>query len=261
MKHIGHFETLVNRFDDAGRLRRRRCIARASCIASTATCFRALPRARRGATVEQRRHEGGRMNLDRLHACSSRAPPAASAPRSRDGSQPRAPRCCLTDLSAGAARAARGELRSGAPGPTSRRSPRTSRRSEGRDALVAARTRGRRQRADQRRRRQSVRAPRPSKAAARSAAALSINAVAPMLLCHALLPVLGRPRAAHIVNVGSTFGSIGFPGLRRVLGEQVRRARLLGSPAARARRQPHPRALRRAARDAHRACARIGSAR
>jgi short-subunit dehydrogenase len=42
--------------------------------------------------------------------------------------------------------------------------------------------------------------------------ALSINAVAPVLLCHALLPVLlERPRA-HIVNVGSTFGSIGFPG-------------------------------------------------
>jgi short-subunit dehydrogenase len=44
------------------------------------------------------------------------------------------------------------------------------------------------------------------------ALALSINAVAPVLLCHALLPVLlARPRA-RIVNVGSTFGSIGFPG-------------------------------------------------
>jgi short-subunit dehydrogenase len=42
--------------------------------------------------------------------------------------------------------------------------------------------------------------------------AFSINAVAPVLLCHALLPVLlERPRA-HIVNIGSTFGSIGFPG-------------------------------------------------
>jgi short-subunit dehydrogenase len=42
--------------------------------------------------------------------------------------------------------------------------------------------------------------------------AFSINTVAPVLLCHALLPVLlERPRA-HIVNVGSTFGSIGFPG-------------------------------------------------
>jgi short-subunit dehydrogenase len=44
------------------------------------------------------------------------------------------------------------------------------------------------------------------------AQAFSINAVAPLLLCHALLPVLlERPRA-HIVNVGSTFGTIGFPG-------------------------------------------------
>jgi short-subunit dehydrogenase len=44
------------------------------------------------------------------------------------------------------------------------------------------------------------------------AQAMSINALAPLLLCHALLPILlERPRA-HIVNVGSTFGSIGFPG-------------------------------------------------
>jgi short-subunit dehydrogenase len=44
------------------------------------------------------------------------------------------------------------------------------------------------------------------------ALAFSINAVAPVLLCHALLPaLLERPRA-HILNVGSTFGSIGFPG-------------------------------------------------
>jgi short-subunit dehydrogenase len=39
-----------------------------------------------------------------------------------------------------------------------------------------------------------------------------INAVAPMLLCQAMLPVLGARESAHIVNVGSTFGSIGFPG-------------------------------------------------
>jgi short-subunit dehydrogenase len=44
------------------------------------------------------------------------------------------------------------------------------------------------------------------------AAALSINTVAPILLCHALLPVLCERPSAHIVNVGSTFGSIGFPG-------------------------------------------------
>jgi short-subunit dehydrogenase len=44
------------------------------------------------------------------------------------------------------------------------------------------------------------------------AAAMSINTVAPMLLCHALLPVLLDRTKAHVVNVGSTFGSIGFPG-------------------------------------------------
>ena len=44
------------------------------------------------------------------------------------------------------------------------------------------------------------------------AKAFAINAMAPLLLCHALLPVLLERRSAHIVNVGSTFGSIGFPG-------------------------------------------------
>jgi short-subunit dehydrogenase len=44
------------------------------------------------------------------------------------------------------------------------------------------------------------------------ARAMSINALAPMLLCQAMLPVLAEREAAHIVNVGSTFGSIGFPG-------------------------------------------------
>jgi short-subunit dehydrogenase len=44
------------------------------------------------------------------------------------------------------------------------------------------------------------------------AKAFAINAVAPMLLCHALLPVLRAQPRAQIVNVGSTFGSIGFPG-------------------------------------------------
>jgi short-subunit dehydrogenase len=42
--------------------------------------------------------------------------------------------------------------------------------------------------------------------------AFTINAAAPLLLCHAFLPVLLERDAAHIVNVGSTFGSIGFPG-------------------------------------------------
>jgi len=42
--------------------------------------------------------------------------------------------------------------------------------------------------------------------------AFAINAIAPILLCHALLPVLRERPRAQIVNVGSTFGSIGFPG-------------------------------------------------
>jgi short-subunit dehydrogenase len=41
---------------------------------------------------------------------------------------------------------------------------------------------------------------------------LSINTCAPMLLCQALIPVLAARAEAHIVNVGSTFGAIGFPG-------------------------------------------------
>jgi short-subunit dehydrogenase len=42
--------------------------------------------------------------------------------------------------------------------------------------------------------------------------ALLINTTAPMLLCHALIPILDRSVEARIVNVGSVFGSIGFPG-------------------------------------------------
>ena len=41
---------------------------------------------------------------------------------------------------------------------------------------------------------------------------LAINTCAPMLLCQALIPVLAERKEAHIVNVGSTFGAIGFPG-------------------------------------------------
>jgi short-subunit dehydrogenase len=51
-----------------------------------------------------------------------------------------------------------------------------------------------------------------AQSAAEIAKAFSINAVAPLLLCHTLLPVLLERPSAHIVNVGSTFGSIGFPG-------------------------------------------------
>lgn len=44
------------------------------------------------------------------------------------------------------------------------------------------------------------------------ARAMAINATAPLLLCHALLPVLAERERAQIINVGSTFGSIGFAG-------------------------------------------------
>lgn len=39
-----------------------------------------------------------------------------------------------------------------------------------------------------------------------------INTVAPVLLCQAMLGVLASNGPAHIVNVGSAFGAIGFPG-------------------------------------------------
>lgn len=42
--------------------------------------------------------------------------------------------------------------------------------------------------------------------------AFAINATAPLLLCKALLPILERREEAHIVNVGSVFGSLGYPG-------------------------------------------------
>jgi short-subunit dehydrogenase len=44
------------------------------------------------------------------------------------------------------------------------------------------------------------------------ATTMLINAIAPMALCQVLLPVLAARTPAHIVNVGSTFGSIGYPG-------------------------------------------------
>lgn len=43
-------------------------------------------------------------------------------------------------------------------------------------------------------------------------AAIATNLVAPIDLCRRLLPCLERSEAAHIVNVGSVFGSIGFAG-------------------------------------------------
>lgn len=42
--------------------------------------------------------------------------------------------------------------------------------------------------------------------------AIAINTLAPILLCRAMIPQLARRASAHIVNVGSTFGSLGYPG-------------------------------------------------
>ncbi|MGD8341324.1 MAG: SDR family oxidoreductase [Gammaproteobacteria bacterium] len=42
--------------------------------------------------------------------------------------------------------------------------------------------------------------------------ALAINTLAPIQLCHEMLPVLKQHDQAHIVNVGSVFGSLGYPG-------------------------------------------------
>jgi short-subunit dehydrogenase len=40
----------------------------------------------------------------------------------------------------------------------------------------------------------------------------SINVLSPILLCKALLPWLTSQESAHIVNIGSTFGSLGYAG-------------------------------------------------
>jgi len=41
---------------------------------------------------------------------------------------------------------------------------------------------------------------------------IATNTIAPMQLTQALLPVLLKQPSAQIINIGSTFGSIGFPG-------------------------------------------------
>jgi len=43
-------------------------------------------------------------------------------------------------------------------------------------------------------------------------ALLDVNLVSPILLTQALLPILARRPDAQVVNIGSTFGSIGYPG-------------------------------------------------
>jgi short-subunit dehydrogenase len=41
---------------------------------------------------------------------------------------------------------------------------------------------------------------------------ININLVSPMLICQDLLPLLKQQEEAQIVNIGSTYGSIGYPG-------------------------------------------------
>ena len=52
--------------------------------------------------------------------------------------------------------------------------------------------------------------------------ALAINVQAPMHLCHGMLPQLRRQPEACILNTGSVFGCHRLPGLRGLLGDQVR---------------------------------------
>ena len=41
---------------------------------------------------------------------------------------------------------------------------------------------------------------------------IQTNLLCPILICHDLLPLLQRQPEALIINIGSTFGSIGYPG-------------------------------------------------
>jgi len=41
---------------------------------------------------------------------------------------------------------------------------------------------------------------------------IDVNLLSPILLCQDLLPILHQQEEAHIINIGSTFGSIGYPG-------------------------------------------------
>jgi short-subunit dehydrogenase len=80
--------------------------------------------------------------------------------------------------------------------------------------------------------------------------ALAVNLQAPIHLCRLLLPHLRRQPAAHILNTGSVFGSIGYPGyavysatkfgmrgfseaLRRELGDSTVRVHYLAPRATR----------------------------
>lgn len=82
--------------------------------------------------------------------------------------------------------------------------------------------------------------------------AFAVNVLAPMQLCRGLLPHLQRQRTAHIVNIGSVFGAIGYPGqvaysatkfalrgfseaLRRELGDTAVQVHYLAPRATRTR--------------------------
>lgn len=82
--------------------------------------------------------------------------------------------------------------------------------------------------------------------------AFAVNVLAPMQLCRGLLPHLQRQCAAHIVNIGSVFGAIGYPGqvaysatkfalrgfseaLRRELGDTAVQVHYLAPRATRTR--------------------------
>ena len=82
--------------------------------------------------------------------------------------------------------------------------------------------------------------------------AVAINLLAPMHLCRELLPHLLRQPEACILNTGSVFGAIGYPGYAVYSATKFARARLHRGAAPRAGRHQRQRALRRAARDPHR---------
>jgi len=49
---------------------------------------------------------------------------------------------------------------------------------------------------------------------------MTTNVTSPMLVCQALLPLLKAQHQARIINIGSTFGSIGFPGFSVYCGSK-----------------------------------------
>jgi short-subunit dehydrogenase len=49
---------------------------------------------------------------------------------------------------------------------------------------------------------------------------VAVNLISPMLVCQALMPLLKAQHQARIINIGSTFGSIGFPGFSVYCGSK-----------------------------------------